>query len=198
MGTVPPCKDWPHGGIYGVMPLPEESAIHSEHTLLQRARLGSQDALATLFERHNTEVHRVAYRLTMSPDDAEDIVQDVFIGLPEALAAYGGAGGFAAWLRKVTVRTTLMRMRSSRRRAATAARASTEQRSAMSNFIFDRIAIATALKALPDEHRVVFVLADIEGYTHVEIATLLGIRAGTSEVRLHRARRKLRALLGDS
>ena len=53
------------------------------------------------------------------------------------------------------------------------------------------------LLALPDDLRVVFMLRDIEGYTHAEIAALLGIRTGTAEVRLHRARRKLRALLGD-
>jgi RNA polymerase sigma factor (sigma-70 family) len=179
------------------MPLSEDIAAVTERTQLERAASGSADALAGLFELHAAMVHRVAYRLTMSPDDAEDIVQDVFIGLPEALAAYSGDGGFAAWLRKVTVRTTLMRMRSSRRRAATAIRAESEREAAMSNFLLDRMAIATALAALPSELRMVFMLADIEGYTHADIGGLLGIRTGTSEVRLHRARRKLRALLGD-
>lgn len=179
------------------MPLPEELAIDTDRTLLERAALGSQDALATLFERHSADVHRVAHRLTMSADDAEDIVQDVFIGLPEALSAYSGSGDFGLWLRKVAVRTALMRMRSSRRRAATADRATAGKQAAMSNFILDRMAIETALLALPEELRLVFMLSDIEGYSHSEIGNLLGIRAGTSEVRLHRARRKLRALLGE-
>lgn len=192
-----PCKGRSPSGIYDVMPLREESAIALERTQIEQAALGSQDALAALFESHSAAVHRVAYRLTMSPDDAEDIVQDVFIGLPEALAAYSGHGDFSAWLRKVVVRTTLMRMRSNRRRTATAVRAEAEKQSAISNFMLDRMAIATALAALPDDLRVVFMLSDIEGYSHSEIGKLLGIRVGTSEVRLHRARRKLRALLGD-
>lgn len=179
------------------MPLQQERASIEERTLIEQAAAGSHDALTVLFQMHNEHVHRVAYQLTMSADDAEDVVQDVFIGLPEALAAYDGRGEFAAWLRRVAVRTTLMRMRSIRRRTATALRASAEQATAMSNFVLDRIAIATALIALPAELRVVFMLSDIEGYTHGEIATLLGIRAGTSEVRLHRARRRLRALLGE-
>ncbi len=143
-------------------------------------------------------VHGVAYQLTMSADDADDVVQDVFIGLPEALRAFSGTGDFSAWIRKVAVRTTLMRMRASKRRAATALRADSERETAMSNFLLDRLAIATALAALPSDLRVVFMLRDVEGYSHAEIASLLGIRTGTAEVRLHRARRKLRALLGDA
>ena len=184
-------------GIYAVMPLSQVIAVDAEHTLLEQAARGSGDALAALFELHAAMVHRVAYRLTMSADDAEDIVQDVFVGLPEALGSYASNGDFAAWLRKVTVRTTLMRMRSGRRRAAAALRAKSERDEAMSNFLLDRMAIATALAALPSELRIVFMLADMEGYAHAEIAGMLGIRTGTSEVRLHRARRKLRALLGD-
>jgi len=179
------------------MPLREASEIALERIQIEQAALGSHDALAALFELHSATVHGVAYRLTMSPDDAEDIVQDVFIGLPEALAAYSGQGDFSAWLRKVVIRTALMRMRSGRRRTATALRAEAEKQEAMSNFMLDRMAIATALATLPDDLRVVFMLSDIEGYSHSEIGKLLGIRTGTSEVRLHRARRKLRALLGD-
>ena len=68
----------------------------------------------------------------------------------------------------------------------------------MYNFVLDRMAIATALAALPSDLRVVFILADIDGYSHAEIAGMIGIRTGTSEVRLHRARRRLRALLEDT
>ena len=180
------------------MPLQDEIAIAEERALLDNAAAGSQHALAALFELHSAQVHRVAYRLTMSPDDAEDIVQDVFIGLPEALAAYAGNGGFAAWLRMVTIRTALTRLRSARRRAATAVRANAGMRALNSDGTLDRMALAAALGALPNDLRIVFMLGDIEGYSHAEIGKLLGIRTGTSEVRLHRARRRLRALLGDT
>ncbi len=179
------------------MLLPGERTLDTNRSLLDRAAGGSGEALSTLFERHSADVHLVAYRLTLSADDAEDIVQNVFVGLPEALATYGGSGDFGAWLRKVTVRVALMHLRSTRRREATAKSAQAAKANAISNFLLDRMAIATALTALPEPLRIVFMLSDVQGYTHAEIGTLLGIRAGTSEVRLHRARRKLRALLGD-
>jgi RNA polymerase sigma-70 factor (ECF subfamily) len=78
------------------MPLEKELEVASETLLIQQAS-GSTGALAALFELHGALVHRVAYRLTLSADEAEDIVQDVFVGLPEALAAYGGRGAFDAW-----------------------------------------------------------------------------------------------------
>ena len=127
------------------MPPPEDIAIGDERALLADAAAGSPGALTRLFELHSAQVHRVAYRLTMSADDAEDVVQDVFIGLPEALAAYGGHGGFSAWIRRVTVRTALMRMRAGRRRAATAERAAEDRRDASPDGVIDRMAIAAAL-----------------------------------------------------
>ena len=179
------------------MPQQGELAIGEERALLDDAAAGSAIALARLFELYSAHVQLVAYRLTMSADDAEDIVQDVFIGLPEALAAYSRQGVFAGWLRTVTVRTTLMRLRAGRRRAATALQAGDAGRTASTDGAIDRLAIEDALCSLPSDLRVVFMLADVEGYSHAEIGKLLGIRTGTSEVRLHRARRRLRALLGE-
>jgi RNA polymerase sigma-70 factor, ECF subfamily len=179
------------------MPLPQEIIGATERDLLEQAAAGSTEALSTLFEQYSALVHRVAFRLTLSADDAEDVVQDVFVGLPEALATFSRAGDFAAWLRRVAVRTTLMRLRSASRRTATATRASQSQPASRADDTLDRLAIIAALSQLPSELREVFVLSDIEGYAHGEIAKMLGIRTGTSEVRLHRARRRLRALLGD-
>src|ERR1700712_2014463 len=139
-----PCKDRALGGIYQVMPLEHELEIANETLLIQQASGGSTIALAGLFKLHGALVHRVAYRITLSEDDAEDVVQDVFVGLPESLAAYGGRGAFDAWLRKVTVRTALIRIRSSRRRSATADRAGELRARSHSDGTIDRIAIETA------------------------------------------------------
>ena len=192
------CKDRAPGGIYGVMPLEKELDAASETLLIQQTSGGSNSALAELFERHSALVHRVAYRLTLSADEAEDIVQDVFVGLPEALVAYAGRGTFEAWLRKVTVRVTLIRLRSARRRNATANHARLQRATSRSDPTLDRLALEAALSALPNDLRVVFVLRDVEGYSHTEIGALLGILPGTSQVRLHRARRRLRALLEEA
>jgi RNA polymerase sigma-70 factor (ECF subfamily) len=180
------------------MPLEKELDVASETLLIQQTSGGSNSALATLFELHSALVHRVAYRFTLSADDAEDIVQDVFVGLPEALAAYDARGPFDAWLRKVTVRVALVRLRSARRRNATAIRAQQQRVTSGGNSTLDRLALEAALRALPNDLRVVFLLSDAEGYSHSEIGRMLGILPGTSQVRLHRARRKLRALLEDA
>jgi RNA polymerase sigma-70 factor, ECF subfamily len=192
------CKDRGPGGIYEVMPLEKELPPAREALLIQQTSGGSNSALAALFELHAALVHRVAYRLTLSADDAEDIVQDVFVGLPEALAAYDGRGTFEAWLRRVTVRVALMRLRSARRRSDTAHNAQLQRAISGTDHTLDRLALQAAMRALPSALRVVFVLSDVEGYSHAEIGRLLGILPGTSQVRLHRARRKLRALLEDA
>ena len=180
------------------MPLAKELDPASQTLLVRQTSGGSNSALAALFELHGALVHRVAYRLTLSADDAEDIVQDVFVGLPEALAAYDGRGPFEAWLRKITVRVALMRLRSARRRNDTALRAQLQRERCRTDHSLDRLALEAALRMLPKDLRAVFVLSDVEGYSHAEIGTLLGIRPGTSQVRLHRARRKLRELLEDT
>jgi RNA polymerase sigma-70 factor (ECF subfamily) len=180
------------------MPLDKELEVAGETLLIQQASGGSMAALATLFECHGALVHRVAYRLTLSADEAEDIVQDVFVGLPEALATYDGRGAFEAWLRTVTVRVALMRLRSARRRTATASHAHSQRASSRPDSTLDRIALEAAVAALPIALRVVFVLGDVEGFSHTEIGALLGILPGTSHVRLYRARRRLRTLLEDA
>ncbi len=163
--------------------------------LIDRARRGDTDALAELFRGHATVVHRVAFFLTASADDAEDVVQDVFVGLPEALRSLSDPAAFAGWLRRIAARTALMRMRSEkRRRQSTVNDADAVAAPARSDA--DRMSIETAISRLPAELREVFVLKEMEGYSHAEIAGMLGISTGNSEVRLFRARQRLRAILG--
>ena len=79
--------------------------------IIARARGGSPDALGGLFAEHAEGLLRLAFRLTASTADAEDIVQDVFVGLPEALRHYEERGAFDAWLKRITLRYVFMRMR---------------------------------------------------------------------------------------
>ena len=160
--------------------------------VIARARAGDLDALGALYREHADTVMRVAYHLTASRDEAEDVVQDVFIALPEALRRLDDPSAFAPWLRRLAARAALMRMRAERRRRQapldeTAHRARDAEHSA----------IAEALAKLPSALRTVFVLKEVEGYSHAEIAALAGISVANSEIRLHRARLRLRAMLGD-
>lgn len=160
------------------------------------ARRGAPEALAVLYRQYGDEVMAVAYRLTGSQADAEDVLHDVFLSLPERLRRYEERGSFAAWLRKVAVRVALMHLRTRRRRREVALDSVSHIRSqhpaeerAVSNDI------ARALAHLSPRLRVVFVLKVVEGYAHADIAELLGISTKASEVRLVRAIKKLRAVL---
>ena len=165
--------------------------------LVTRIRAGHVDAIAELYERVGGELGALAQRLTGSRQDAEDVVHDVFLGLPEALKRYDERGQFDAWLRRVTARVALTRIRSGQRRRERGL--GTElQHAPTALSLDDKVTLATAIDALPDTLRAIIVLKMIEGYSHEEIATLLGITPRASEQRLHRAVKALRTQFTDS
>ena len=155
--------------------------------LIGAARSGSLDALGELYRRYADAVHTLAFRVTGSSDDASDVLQDVFVGLPRALKSYAERGRFLEWLKQLTVRTALMRMRRTRTRSETALTEEITQVHTAAAHHVERIAVERALAKLPEQLRLPFVLREIEGYTHAEIAGLLGISAGNSATRLSRA-----------
>jgi RNA polymerase sigma-70 factor (ECF subfamily) len=159
---------------------------------------GVGGALDELYARCGQDLLRLALHLLGSVDEAEDTVQDVFVGLPLAMRRYEERGAFRGWLRRLTARTALMRLRSRARHPTEhldtpAAR----QHPSAPDLVLERIDLSAAIASLPDALRAVFVLSQVEQFSHAEIAATLGIRRGTSEVRLHRAIRHLRRLLED-
>ena len=174
------------------MPRIEETPALTK--LVSRARSGEPEAIAELYQRYGEPVFWVAYRLMGSSADAEDVLHDVFLGLPEALRTYEARGDLGAWIRQVAVRTALMRLRTVKRKREVDLTAANASREAPPSSV-DRVAIEAALAAMPDTLRQVFVLREIEGYSHSEISSMLGIRVGASKVRLLRARKVLREFL---
>ena len=167
---------------------------HERHsTLVKGARDGQPDAIAGLYDLYGKTVYGVALRLSNSETDAEDVVQDVFIGLGRSLASFEGRGSLEGWIKRVTSRTALMRLRRQRARNEISIDAGIPHWSAsVGSSPTDRLTLERALAGLPDELRAVFVLKEIEGYSHREIGEMLGIKPGTSKIRLHRARQELR------
>ncbi|HEX2167682.1 MAG TPA: sigma-70 family RNA polymerase sigma factor [Longimicrobiales bacterium] len=171
------------------------SEIQQRSRVLDDVRSGSREALGELYRAHADAVFALAYRLTGSREDAEDVLQDVFVGLSHALASYTERGRFESWLKRVTARTALMRMRSRRRRredpidplAESSAVVRQGDADAASAHVVDRLAMQTALGRLPQSLRAVFLLREVEGYAHDEIGDLLGISARASATRLSRA-----------
>lgn len=180
----------------GVRPTRSE---RSDAALVRRVRAGSPDALAELYRRHGEMVYHVAYRFLASESDAEDVLQDVFAGLPEALRVYEERDRFEFWLKRLAVRAALMLLRSRERRREERLPevGGPRSRAPDAKTVADYVATRRALRELTAEQRAVLMLKQVEGYSHAEIGQLLGISETASAGRLHRALRKLWELLGE-
>src|SRR5438874_13461275 len=128
---------------------------------IEGARAGDPEALASLYRAHGAALYRLAYRLTGTPQDAEGVVHDVFVGLPEALGRYEERGSFAGWLKRVTARVALMRLRARTRRREVGIEPTLP--TAAPPLDSASVALRAAVDALPDPLRAVLVLKGIEG-----------------------------------
>jgi RNA polymerase sigma-70 factor (ECF subfamily) len=187
------------GGHCIVMALPRSkpncwSAL-SESELIAATRDGNAAALGELYDRHVSELLALAFRLLHSADEAEDVVHDVFVGLPELLRRYQERGTFAAWLKKIAARVALARLRESSQRLSVSLDKLTYQPRVLPHDIEGLLTLEQAMLGLTPALRAVLVLKEIEGFSHAEVARLLDISVGASEVRLHRAIQALRVAL---
>lgn len=167
-------------------PAPGE-ATQDDAALAEAVAGGSRAALASLFRRHRDRVYGVAFRLTGSPADAEDVLQDVFVGLGRALRRYEERGRFGSWIRGVAARVALMKVRARSRRTWQPLPETLESPAPRPDRAVDRVVVADTLEAMPESLRTVFLLKEVDGYSHAEIGHLLEIRSSASRVRLHRA-----------
>jgi len=167
--------------------------------LIQRIRRGDPAALTAIYRAFGGELLALARRLTGSNDDAEDVLHDLIVGLPDAMRTYDERGKLRAWLKQVVVRMCLMRLRAARRRRETGLDEVTElaARAAPTGDVDEAIEIA--LRELSPTIRAVVVLRFVDGLSHREIAETLGISINASEARLSRGivalRRRLETIL---
>lgn len=183
-----------------IPPTPRHAALHREPApaFIVALRAGSPDAIGACYREYAPRLLQLALRLTGEQAEAEDVVQDVFVGLPEAMHRYEERGAFGAWLRRLTTTHALMRQRRVRNRREVADGEEMLRHVAREDISHDSGVVERAVQSLAPGLREVFVLRVVEGYSHGEIAALLGINVGTSEVRLSRALKALRELLGGS
>lgn len=172
------------------------SAPLTPHDLVRRARAGDSVGIGGIYDVYADALFKTAYRISGSRSDAEDVVHDLFVGLPDALKRYDDRGHLGAWLTRIVVRIALMRARADRRRRVVALD------NALGLAVPDRAdanlnltELQHAVMTLPEGLRIVFVLKEVEGYSHEEIAALLSISVGASRVRLTRAIKILRRAL---
>ena len=168
---------------------PDQEREESE--LVSAARNGEMAALAELYRRFAPSLMAVAYRMLASREAAEDVLHDVFVGLPEALRKYDERGRLAGWLKRITARVAV----SALRHEEVVARHSGLLMQTHTPDPHTLITLESAVASLPASLRAVLVLKEIEGFNHAEIASMLGISKGASEVRLHRAIAALRSMI---
>jgi RNA polymerase sigma-70 factor (ECF subfamily) len=176
-----------------------QSAIAEDAQLVAAARDGDERALATIYRRYRPRVFSVVARL-VGPADAEEVTQEVFLRAFRALDRFRAEAQISTWLYRIAVNAALSergRRRVERDRLAPAvladalpAPAESERDPAL------RARLEEALRRMPSGYRAVLVLHDVEGLEHEEIARILGCRVGTSKSQLHKARAKMRELLG--
>jgi len=174
----------------------DKTESDAETRLVARVVLGDPDALAELFRAHGQQVHDVAYGITRVLSDAEDVVQDIFAALPELLVTFEGRSSLWTWLHTVAVRAAWLRRSVEERHRRPLHVALARRVTSDVDGPVDRVALERALASIPAEARTVVWLKFVEGHNHAEIAEILGLTENASAVRLHRAKRLLRELLG--
>ena len=170
------------------------TVIEAEEFLIAQAARGDQRAFERLYRSHVDRVHGLCVRMTRNPTTAEDCTQQAFIQAWSALPRFERRSSFATWLHRIAVNIVLMQRRSAMDLAPAVSPDDVEDA-----FSFDTpvevAEIEAAIDTLPDGARDVLILSGIYGYSHVEIAPMLGVAEGTCKAQLHRARRLLRERL---
>jgi RNA polymerase sigma-70 factor (ECF subfamily) len=172
--------------------------------LARRCRSGDAAAFEELYRAHAARLYTLLLRMTGSAPDAEDLLQEVFLQAYRKLPTFRGDSSLGTWLYRLAINQCLDALRG---RQAKMARTTSsiddiegcEPAAPMPPMpaAISRLDLERAIARLPDGCRAAFVLHDVEGFEHHEVAALLGISEGTSKSQVHKARLKLRAMLGE-
>jgi RNA polymerase sigma-70 factor, ECF subfamily len=180
----------------------------SESEAIERAKQGDADAFEALYDLHKRRVYSLCLRMTANAAEAEDLTQEAFLQLFRKIGTFRGESAFSTWLHRMAVNVVLMRLRKKNLPVVplddpleTEEESSKKEPGAPDQKLagsVDRMQIQRAVDALPPGYRTIFVLHDVQGYEHNEIANLVGCSIGNSKSQLHKARMKLRDLLKTS
>jgi len=169
--------------------------------LVERAKGGDQVAFKRLYDANVDRIYRLTYRMAGSDDLARDFTQETFLRAWQRLDQFRGDAAFSTWLHSIAVSVSLNGIRKAdrhrkRERSLEDAAHLARTRAEVEPEVRERL--QGAVDELPEIYRTVFLMHDLEGYSHGEIAETLGVAEGTSKARLFRARARLRASLGDA
>lgn len=179
------------------VPAATVSGVGEVDDVVRRAQLGDVEAFEAVYRAHAPAVFVLCRRMSGDEARARELVQDVFVRAWERLPGFRGQSTFATWLHRLGTNVVLEQMRSAKREAARMIDGIEDYGShSAAGQLEARLDLDAAIVRLPAGARVVFVMHDIEGYSHEEIAEMTGIAAGTARAQLWRARRALMTMLG--
>jgi RNA polymerase sigma factor (sigma-70 family) len=179
-------------------PLPDTASDPPlpDAALVRQALAGDEEAFRLLYRRHSPRLRGLIRRLIgRAGDGSDDVLQVVWLRAMRGAATFRWTSPLSSWLCGIAVRASMETLRDGRRRTVFTLDSDVE---APAPDIVSRLDLEHAIARLPEHHRIVLLLHDVEGFTHEEIASQLGIAVGTSKAKLHRARRLMRAMLTSS
>jgi RNA polymerase sigma-70 factor (ECF subfamily) len=177
--------------------------------LVKRAQEGDSKAFGALFEAHRSRIYSVCLRMTSNAAEAEDLMQDAFLQAFRKIGKFRGDSAFSTWLHRIAVNTVLMHFRKnslsqvsldepfSDSEGSKVRREYGTRDKGLAGCV-DRVALARAMKDLPPGYRTIFLLHEVEGYEHQEIAEMLSCSVGNSKSQLYKAKLRFRELLAPS
>jgi RNA polymerase sigma-70 factor, ECF subfamily len=189
---------------------PAEPVAWTEAEAIRRAQAGDPAAFDYLYQLHSRRVYALCLRMVSNPADAEDLTQEAFLQLFRKIGTFRGESAFSTWLHRMTVNVVLMRLR--KKTLPTDSLEETLEPDSENSGpkrdvgapdlrltgAVDRVNLERSIEKLPPGYRTVFVLHDVQGYEHNEIAGIMGCSVGNSKSQLHKARSRLRELLQEA
>src|ERR1700740_609294 len=185
----------------------EPSADLTEVDAIRLAQNGDAQAFEFLYRMHSRRVYALCLRMTGNSVEAQDLTQDAFLQLFRKIQSFRGESSFSTWLHRLTVNVVLMRFRKKRcpeisldetfsaDEEGAAPRIEIGEPDLRVRGTIDRLLIQRAIDRLPDGYKLMFLLHDVQGYGHEEIAEILGCSIGNSKSQLHKARMRMREIL---
>ena len=183
------------------------SSRNLDASLIKRAQHGDPEAFATLFHAHKMRIYSLCLRMTNNAAEAEDLAQDAFLQVFRKLSSFRGDSALSTWLYRIAVNTVLMHFRRKspykvsldepvrNHDDSKSVRREYGTRDGRLDGAVTRVALTRAISELPEGYRAIFLLHEVEGYQHREIADLLGCSVGNSKSQLHKAKLRIRDLL---
>jgi RNA polymerase sigma-70 factor, ECF subfamily len=190
-------------GPAAVVPAAAGPSRREELALVERCRAGDLAAFETIYRTHAGRLYSVACRVLGNPTDAEDLLQEIFLAAHRKLETFRGDSALGTWLYRLAMNLCLDHLRSRATRSGQVTDPLDDEYGLddsgsrrLAERTVARMDLERAMAQLPEGCRTAFVLHDVEGLEHREIADILGIAEGTSKSQVHKARMRLRAMLG--